>query len=250
MVLCTLAGSLLLFISGQGGAALFVLPLLVYAALTAYGSAYIGSQMFVQVQTRLGTGEKKICLSFDDGPHPNSLHIAEILKAHNIHAVFFCIGRQAEAYPAIVQKLHSEGHIIGNHTYTHSPLLNFFTSRRMRQEIEKTDRLIRDLTGRDCTWYRPPYGVTNHPLRRALKQLPHAVLGWNLRSLDTLRKDPEILLQQVLHKIQPGSILLFHDPLPQTAEMLRMLIPELEKRGYEFVLPEAAQFFVKPPAAH
>lgn len=246
ITLCTLGACALLFFGGMANTWIFILPAALYIALTAYGSASIRSQMFVTVQSTLGGSEKQVCLSFDDGPHPNSLQVAAVLKEHGIRAVFFCIGKQVELYPDIVRQLHTEGHIIGNHSYSHSPVLNFYSGRQMYSEIKRTDTLIEQLCGDKCQWYRPPYGVSNHPLRYALKKLPHKVLGWNLRSLDTLQQNPEKLLQRVLRKVKPGSIILFHDNLPNTAHMLQLLIPELQRRGYSFALPLATQIFVKP----
>lgn len=227
----------------------FLIPVLAYLLLTAYGSAFIGSQMFVPVQTGLPTDQKKICLSFDDGPHPNSLEIADVLREYNVPAVFFCIGKNAEAYPEIVQLLHAGGHLIGNHSYSHSPTINFFSGDLMRDEIQRTDALLQKLTGEKCLWYRPPYGVTNHPLRKALKKVPHGVLGWNLRTLDTIQKDPDRLVQRIIRRVKPGSIILLHDPLPHTVATLRKLIPELQRMGYTFALPETPQIFVKPGSA-
>jgi len=227
----------------------FLIPVFVYISLTAYGSAFIGSQMFVPVQTRLPTEQKKICISFDDGPHPNTLEVAEVLREYNVPAVFFCIGKNAEAYPEIVQLLHAGGHLVGNHSYSHSPTINLFSGDLMRDEIQRTDQLLEKLTGDKCMWYRPPYGVTNHPLRKALRKVPHGVLGWDLRSLDTVQKDPDRLMRRVLRKVRPGSIILFHDPLPHVVPMLRKLIPELQRMGYTFALPETPQIFVKPGPA-
>ena len=104
----------------------------------------------------------------------------------------------------------------------------------MRKEIEKTDALIKEITGKQVKFFRPPYGVTNPFLAKALKRTGHTVIGWSLRTFDTMKNK-----QQVLNKLETeisnGGIILFHDTNPETAELLEQAIDIIKNKGMEII---------------
>ena len=106
-------------------------------------------------------GVKKIALTFDDGPHPYyTEQLLKGLKERNVKATFFITGKNVETYPEIVKMIHEDEHLIGNHTYNHTQL----TSRNQesfKQEIIKTNEIIKEVTGEDTIYVRPPYGSWN-----------------------------------------------------------------------------------------
>ena len=137
--------------------------------------------------------EKKISLTFDDGPGIYTLEILDLLKKYNVKATFFCIGKNIEMYPEIIKQIIDEGHLIGNHSYGHSPFFDFYNAKKIIEEIQKTDTLLEKLTSKKINFFRPPYGVTTPSIRRAIKITGHKVIGWNIRSLDGGTKNKKLI---------------------------------------------------------
>ncbi|GBC92319.1 Poly-beta-1,6-N-acetyl-D-glucosamine synthase [bacterium HR15] len=207
---------------------------------------------------RWGYHPKVVALTFDDGPDPRyTPQILDILKAQGVKATFFIIGLNGEHYPALVHRLWEEGHEIGNHTFTH-PNMELISEWRAELELNATQRLVQSLLGRSAWLFRPPYDADAEPTTAAQVRpivvatkmgyltigelidpadwqtevsLPngqvHHRTGWEIAQ-DTLRQLRE-------HK---GNVILLHDgggDRSATVEALRLLIPELKRRGYRFV---------------
>ena len=105
----------------------------------------------------------------------------------------------------------------------------------MIAEIEKTDALIESVLGKKTTLFRPPYGVTNPSIRRALAVTKHKTIGWNIRSLDGVVKNENFLLNRIIKRIKPGGIVLLHDTSIQTVNVLEQLLSFLQKNNYSVV---------------
>jgi peptidoglycan-N-acetylglucosamine deacetylase len=179
---------------------------------------------------------KAVSLSFDDGPDPVlSPVILDVLKKHKVPAGFFLIGKKIVGNEALVKRIHEEGHIIGNHSFSHSNLWDFMSSEKMAADIEKTVSAIRDVTGKSARYFRPPYGVINPMVNKAVKKTGMFIVTWRFRSFDTTASSSDVLLKKTLKKVQAGDILLFHDSCKLTAEILEKLIVSLHERGLEFV---------------
>ncbi len=197
---------------------LYLLPLFLWFLILFFGSKNICSQFYTKVKCS-SEDKSKLHLTFDDGPHPETTpEILKILKKYNQKAVFFCIGKNIEQYPEIVKQIVNEGHAIGNHSYSHSYYFDFFATTKVIAELEKTNQLIKELTGKDCKIFRPPYGVTNPNIAKAVKNLNMQVIGWSIRSLDTVKDKKQVLKR--LQKAKAGDIILFHDIKAQTPEIL------------------------------
>lgn len=204
--------------------------------LLVRGSSRVCSGMYVKAYCMADTSEKIVALTFDDGPHPvHTPLVLDILKEKNIRAAFFVKGRAAAMHPEILKRIDEEGHILGNHSWSHSFWFDFFSFRRMRKDLETTNILIEEITGRIPRFFRPPYGVTNPPLARAIMETGMITIGWNIRSLDTLKGDPEKILSRISSSLSPGSIILMHDNLPAGNVILGRVIDEVKKNGYTFV---------------
>jgi peptidoglycan/xylan/chitin deacetylase (PgdA/CDA1 family) len=179
-----------------------------------------------------------ILLSFDDGPDEQfTPRILDTLKQHNIAALFFVIGSKAEKHPELIRRMLNEGHLVGNHTYTHHPLFAMFSERKVEQEIVRGQHVITELIGDKPTFFRPPIGYTNPKIARVVERLKVKPIGWTLRSFDTLIKDPVKLRNRMIKHTRPGKIVLLHDNLPQTAEMLPEFIAGVMKENRKFVDP-------------
>jgi peptidoglycan/xylan/chitin deacetylase (PgdA/CDA1 family) len=178
--------------------------------------------------------DKKIALTFDDGPNEITLSILEILEKYNVKAAFFCIGKNIEKHPEILKQIVEKGHTVGNHSYSHSNFFDFYRKNRVIGEILKTDSLIESVSGKKVQLFRPPYGVTNPSIRKALEVTKHKVIGWNIRSLDGVLKDEKIIFARIKNRIVPGGIVLLHDA-PHTVTILERLMLHLESIEYKVV---------------
>jgi peptidoglycan/xylan/chitin deacetylase (PgdA/CDA1 family) len=215
----------------------FVLVACLWFLILLWGSTFIASNYHVKTycSNPLET-EKKIALTFDDGPDEMTLLVLDVLKKYNARATFFCIGKNIVAHPNIFKKILEEGHTVGNHSYSHSPFFDFYRKNQVIAEIKQTDALIKSVLGKKPTLFRPPYGVTNPSIRRALEVTQHKTIGWNIRSLDGVVKNEKFLLNRIIKRIKPGGIVLLHDTSIQTVQVLEQLLSFLQKNNYA-VLP-------------
>lgn len=203
------------------------------------GSGLIGMNYHLKAfSSNSSLGGKKIAITFDDGPNPYTERVLDILKENNIHATFFCIGSQIEKYPEIFKRIIAENHIVGNHSYSHSNEIGLFSKAEMISEIEKTDEIIFNYSGKKSSYYRPPFGVTNPNISKALKFTKHKVIGWNIRSLDTKIQSEEKILKRIQKRLAPGSIVLLHDTSEKTVRVLEQLLVVLSENQYEAVTVE------------
>src|SRR5690554_4831823 len=211
---------------------------IVWLGLTVWGVFDIRLGYFLPVLYRKKTNKKTIAITFDDGPTEFTPKVLDILEKYKAKATFFCIGKQIEKHPDICIRIHSEGHQIGNHSYSHSNSFGFFSAEKIKAELQKTDSLIEKITGKKNHYFRPPFGVTNPHIARAVKALNHKVIGWNIRSLDTVIEDKNKILNRITHKIQPGSINLLHDTSEKTLWVLEQLLLTLQRENYKTITIE------------
>jgi peptidoglycan-N-acetylglucosamine deacetylase len=179
--------------------------------------------------------DKKIALTFDDGPNPITPQILSLLQKYNAKATFFCIGKNIEKHPEIVKQTVNEGHLIGNHSFSHSPFFDFYSKEQIIQELGDTDVIIQKTIGKRPILFRPPYGVTNPSIRRALEVTQHHVMGWNIRSMDGMIKNEKIIYKRIIKRIAPGSIVLLHDTSLNTVHVLEQLLLFLQLNNYTVV---------------
>lgn len=179
---------------------------------------------------------KYIALTFDDGPSGRlTPRLLDTLKDHDVRATFFIIGRQAAAFPEIIQRMDGEGHEIANHTWDH-PSLDRLSPAKARDQIENTTRIIRALTKRTPRLMRPPYGRTNDALNRWIADdFGMKVILWSVDSNDWRDRDPELVRHNILTATRPGSIILCHDIQFSAVEALPEILAVLQARGYQFV---------------
>lgn len=214
----------------------FVLVGCLWFLIVFWGSAFITSDYHVKAYCNnpLET-EKKIALTFDDGPNEMTLLVLDVLQKYNVKATFFCIGKNIETHPDILKRTIEEGHTVGNHSYSHSPFFDFYGKNQVIAEINKTDDLIASVLGKKTTLFRPPYGVTNPSIRRALAVTKHKIIGWNIRSLDGGTKNEKFIFDRIIKRIKPGGIVLLHDTSIQTVHVLEQLVSFLQKNNYKVV---------------
>ena len=209
---------------------------LLFVGLLSWGVFDIRLGYFVPTLWRLKNKQKRqVVLTFDDGPTELTPLFLDLLNRYEVKAIFFCIGRQIAQYPQIVQRIKEEGHLIGNHTYSHIPQNCFASTAVMTQEIQQTDALLAQL-GIVTPYFRPPYGVTNPHIASAARRTGKRVIGWDIRSLDTVIKDETRLWSRVVSKLTHGNIILMHDTSERTLHVLEQLLKYLKANDYQVVL--------------
>ena len=206
-------------------------------ALITWGAFRIQANFFVKATHRGPLANRKIALTFDDGPHPTyTPQVLELLRRYQAKATFFCIGKNVEQHPDLVRQAHQAGHAVGNHSYTHAGTIDFHLQQGWLDELQQTDRAIEQAIGHRPAFFRPPYGVTTPHLAGAVRASGHHVIGWWVRPYDTLKsRTPDRIARTILRKVKPGAIILLHDTHDRIVPVLEQLLPELHQRGYALV---------------
>jgi peptidoglycan-N-acetylglucosamine deacetylase len=221
----------------------FLLAAFLYAAgtgLMLYLLFHPRNQWLVANRSRVD-GVRCVALTFDDGPDPvDTPKLLDILRDKGVRATFFVVGKRADQYPQIVRRAWAEGHLLGNHTWSHQPLFCFLMPRRLRAEIERGTESIRRSCGFRPRAFRSPVGQRHPLLGPYLKQSGLDYVSWSIRTRDTLIRNPDILARRILDKVSNGDIILLHDHLPAGANAMLKALPgvidELKLRGFDFVL--------------
>ena len=184
-------------------------------------------------------GGKKIALTFDDGPHPYyTQQLLKGLKERNVKATFFITGQNVKAYPEIVKEIYAEGHLIGNHTYSHIQLTSK-NEESFKQEIVRTNEAIKEVTGQDTIYVRPPYGSWNKEFEKELNMFP---VLWTVDPLDWCSSDAARIVRSVCSKAKENDIILMHDQYKTTVTAALKIVDELTQKGYEFVTVDELLF--------
>ena len=186
-------------------------------------------------------GDRKrwvIALTFDDGPHDlYTGQILDILAKYSIKATFFLTGEKVEQNPDIVHRIISDGHEIGNHSYSHKTM-RCRSLKWLRNEIERTDELLLQAGADQPIAFRPPYGRTSFRLMSLLKKLQKKMILWDIGPKDFKYSHPYEIVGKVLKKLKPGSIIVLHDgggDRSVTVEALNILVKDIREMGYKFV---------------
>lgn len=214
----------------------YFLLLIAYSLAVFWGCVNISSGFFLPIVCKAITGKKEIAISFDDGPAANyTPEILNLLKSENVKATFFCIGNRIAGNESILKQIHADGHIIGNHSFSHHTLFDLFSAKKMQADMKQMDAEMERVIGLRPKLFRPPYGVTNPNLKKAIIKGGYTPVGWSVRSLDTVAKNESKLLRKITAGISPGAVFLFHDTCSITRNVLPEFIQEVKKRGYQIV---------------
>jgi peptidoglycan-N-acetylglucosamine deacetylase len=213
----------------------YVTVVLVYLSISALGATILSLHYFVPSHAR-GRRTDAIALTFDDGPVPGKTEkILALLHARGIPATFFCIGHRVAANPQLAATLHAEGHLLGNHSYWHGKTFDMQTAGAIAAELQQTDDILATVTGRRPRFFRPPYGVTNPMVARAVRRRGYTVVGWSVRSFDTVIRDRAKLLQRITRSLKGGDIVLFHDYSDSALDVLPAFLDHVAKLGLKVV---------------
>jgi len=131
--------------------------------------------------------------------------------------------------------MHNEGHQIGNHSFSHSNFFGFFSSKNIEKELRQTASAIQSITGEDSRIFRPPFGITNPEIKKALHILGYTLIGWRVRTYDGTIKSEKLILRNATQHLKSGDIVLFHDNYPQIPNVLEQFLIHLADRGFQSV---------------
>lgn len=154
----------------------------------------------------------------------------QTLSNQNTHITFFIGGSWAKKYPELLADIANKGHELGNHTYSH-PHPNTISKEKNKEQIVKTEDLVKEITGTKTTLYAPPYGEYNDTVLTAADELGYTTIMWTIDTIDWKRPPADIIKNRVIKKLHNGAIILMH-PTEPTAKALPELISEIKKAGY------------------
>ena len=203
------------------------------------GVSFPSWQMFGPCLCRVRTGQKLVALTFDDGPdQANTPALLALLRDQKIPATFFCIGERVALNPDLARQIASEGHELENHSWSHHPWTNFFSTKRLVSDLVSTQQTIEAVCGSAPKYFRPPMGLTNDRVFRAIREPGLTLVGYSARGLDRRAKPPEKIVDRLLRGLRPGAILLLHDadvPQERMLTVVSLLARRLKEEGYQCV---------------
>lgn len=175
--------------------------------------------------------DKLMALTFDDGPSDATGNILDVLKSYDAHATFFALGNRMKTYKVTLQRIVDEGHEVASHTYSHKDL-STLDEKGILNQINTTNVNFNSITGEKIKYVRPPYGSYNS---KVLNTVSHPLIMWNIDTKDWDTRDAKKTANTVIKKAFNGGIALMHDLYSSNVEALKIMLPELEAKGYRFV---------------
>lgn len=182
---------------------------------------------------------KKVALTFDDGPHPSyTEQLLDGLCKRGVKATFFVTGEHAALHPDIIERMNKEGHLIGNHTYSH---MQFSASKKVafKEELIRTNEVIWEITGEDVVYVRPPYGTWDKSLEAELNMFP---VLWDVDPLDWCSANVSKITSEVVSAVEENDIILMHDYFETSVSAALCIVDELLEEGYTFVTVDEILF--------
>lgn len=215
----------------------YLLFVVIWILITVLGSFQIKMNYhFESLNRNYSQSENHISITFDDGPNPEfTPKILELLQQHQAVGTFFLIGEKAEQHPELVKQIVDSGHVVGNHSYSHTSKFGFFSTSKVISELQKTDTVLQSIIGKRPLLFRPPFGVTNPNIKKAIQQTKHFSIGWSKRSLDTTSISEEKIFNRITSGLRKGDVILLHDQSFKTVVVLERLLLFLEKKQLKSV---------------
>ncbi|MBB5953945.1 peptidoglycan/xylan/chitin deacetylase (PgdA/CDA1 family) [Saccharothrix tamanrassetensis] len=229
------------------------LVVLVVLPSSAFGLSVLANartfQLFGGLTSRVGTTDKVVALTFDDGPDPAGTRpLLDVLARKGVAATFYLTGRELAAHPDLGRAIAAAGHELGNHSYSHERMV-FVTPARVASEVERTDALIRETGYTGEITFRPPNGKKLFALPHYLDRHHRRTVMWDVEPDSDTDAGAEALIRETVTHVRPGSIILLHGMYPsraQTREAVGPVIDRLRQDGYHFVT--VAELLERSPA--
>jgi peptidoglycan/xylan/chitin deacetylase (PgdA/CDA1 family) len=218
-----------------------IMSMLLAAAGIYYATYAVRSQWLGSTDWHGREDMGAVALTFDDGPAADTERILDILAERNVCATFFMIGRHVEDLPQAARRVATEGHEIGNHSYSH-PIYLYRDSSATRRQLERAQAVITETTGVTPRLARPPCGVRTPAYFAATRSLRLRTVQWDVAGFDWKRRSAKQIADEVLHRVRAGSIILLHDgdsegkrDRRETVAALPLIIDGLHARGLRIV---------------
>lgn len=184
------------------------------------------------------TNEKKVSITFDDGPDSTiTPAILDLFKRNNIKANFFFLGTQVDFFPNVVRKAYDEGHVILNHSLNH-PYLTHLDPQAVKSQVILAEDRIKRIIGKKPAIVRPPYGDVNDKVLSAIRETNNKVIIWSIDSMDWVRAiDTKNVVENVLNNVRPGDVILMHSGVNQNTALKALpdIIKGLKESSYGIV---------------
>lgn len=191
------------------------------------------------VEQDTGQEEKKIALTFDDGPHPYyTEQLLDGLKERGVVVTFFVTGEHAQLHPDIIERMSEEGHLIGNHTYSHMQL-TAGNREEFKEELIRTNEIITGITGQEVIFVRPPYGAWDKSFEEELNMFP---VLWTVDPLDWSSTNVARIIDKIVSRTGENDIILMHDYYKTSVTAALEAIDKLKEEGYTFVTVDELLF--------
>jgi peptidoglycan/xylan/chitin deacetylase (PgdA/CDA1 family) len=206
-------------------------PVVAPHALTSWRTLYdADDQVWHVPMTR-----RLIALTFDDGPYPfYTPLLLHVLDRSHVAATFFCVGRSAQQFPELIDRIIASGDEIGNHTFNHYKLSGL-SDEQIAQQIMEGGAILSTFVGRPIDLFRPPHGRYDRRVLEIASAMGYRTVFWNDSPEDTKNISPDLEVQRVLAQARPGGIVLLHSGQYRTIEALPVIIEKLRAEGYSFV---------------
>jgi len=208
---------------------------IVYLLVLLVAALFFRWNFYLETVHRGSVRIKQVALTFDDAPSGKTEAILDTLKEHNVPAAFFLKGQNILNSRKVVRRAFDENHILGNHSYSHSVKFTFSSAKVVKEDLLLCNELIYKITGKKPMFFRPPFGVTNPQIAKAVKDLGFTTIGWSLRSFDTKSTNPNRLLNKLKRKTKAGNIVLLHDYPDVTLKILPDYIKWLKDNNFQIV---------------
>jgi len=224
-------------------------PLFISHLLLLYATLVPNCQWWGPVIRSFATTEQEVWITIDDGPSPaHTTKILDLLERFDARATFFVIGQRAEEFPHLITEILSRGHAIANHTYSH-PSGMFWAAgpAKIASEIDRCAEWLRSGPDRPALLFRTPAGLKNPFVHPALERRGLALIGWTVRGLDTVQREPVLVAEKILREVKAGAIILLHEghrvaKAPEfNPQCLELTLNGLTERGYRCVIPQPEQ---------
>ena len=207
-----------------------------------WASASISSGVYLKAFCRGDKKRRVVYLTFDDGPVRDTTPVVlDVLARNNAKATFFLIGANVSGNEDIVHRIKSEGHEIGLHSFCHSEIFPLFSTKKMTDDVSACQSVVETAIGQEVSLFRPPFGVINPTVSKVVKSCGLRVVGWDVRSYDTMDystpKCRNKILHRVMRRVRPGSVILLHDRLLGEDVILQSLLEQLSEAGYSYDEP-------------
>jgi peptidoglycan/xylan/chitin deacetylase (PgdA/CDA1 family) len=208
--------------------------LVVYFIILSFGVFNLSLNFFAPAVT--SGRSTTIYLTYDDGPSKDfTTNLCELLAQENVPVSFFVIGIRAEENAEIMRQISDGNHFIGNHSYSHAPLFQFWSKKKVASDLAHCFSIIKNYQHHTRKAFRPPIGIMNPNIAGAALSNRTAIIGWNNRTFDTASSDIERIWKRTLRKLEKGkTIVLMHDTQPHVLELTKRIINWGKEKGMKF----------------